>query len=896
MPAALLHARQGALPPRSTAGEGKRSKRSASIFILLALVCSLPGSLRAVTDTQTGADGSAGQSGGNATALASSADPANTATATGGKSGGPPGAGGAASATAYTAFEATGTGIANATATGGNCIFVSNAGPPLSAAAGGDGNASAAASSASASALNASASGTGGAGSSGENSTGGPGGNVSVSASSMLQTTGLTTVTAQALSGNGGETRGTSANGGQPGTITFGPVFGSSLGSATVMADARGGNGGALYLLYGFSNARAGDGRSVNLNNVVDGNAADTLTLIQTATAGDAGSSSRSGPGVAGNASSIVDRTVASGLQVLDVRCSGTGGKGTFNAFGSGVYGVDAGSGTATSRARNDGGRALATASGTGGASNVGTGSAGGAGSANAAANGGTSMAGQGSSATATAIGAAGSGLFQGPQGAGGAATATASAATTGDGSTLSQATATGGAVATNPALTGNFVSGTATASASGTVGGNASLDVTATAKGGAGLLLLQTSSSSGGAATATASGTTGGSANILARADAGQSSFVVALAQATSSGHAAGGTLSANASTSRFRGVIGSLISLRTTAATVPLNGALASCRAEMAAGTFALDPQALPEALAAANAAPTAAAVNAALSGNATSAARFDPTNSAQLILVSSGGAKCPVGATASVAGSIKFTVAIDLSRIATNDSKNLQLALVNPIISGAGPDSVRLRVLREGATVHDVTLLGSSAARAYFTDHVLDFGDITSGVTGDLDVDILLDVVSSQPGGGFYATTFLGNAAAAPVQTIDQWRAAYFGGGATNSGSAADDANPTGDGYSNLLKFAVGLNPLLPYPPGAAFAVDSTTGVLRMTVSRNPATSGIVLVVEGTSDLSPAGNWSAAGLVIDQNTSTLLQVHDSIPIQPGNERTLRLRVTRM
>ncbi|MFP4260224.1 MAG: hypothetical protein ACLFS1_04005, partial [Opitutales bacterium] len=43
------------------------------------------------------------------------------------------------------------------------------------------------------------------------------------------------------------------------------------------------------------------------------------------------------------------------------------------------------------------------------------------------------------------------------------------------------------------------------------------------------------------------------------------------------------------------------------------------------------------------------------------------------------------------------------------------------------------------------------------------------------------------------------------------LEIWRELYFGS-LENEGEAADDANPTGDGLVNLLKYAVGLNPLV------------------------------------------------------------------------------------
>lgn len=291
-----------------------------------------------------------------------------------------------------------------------------------------------------------------------------------------------------------------------------------------------------------------------------------------------------------------------------------------------------------------------------------------------------------------------------------------------------------------------------------------------------------------------------------------------------------------------------------------------------------------------------PLAADVDAALAGQATSASRFTSSNAAQLLLLASGASQSPAGQAGSVTRALRWSVSVDLSAIAQIDRRNLQLALLNPRLTGSGPDAVRLRLVREGTTVHDVTLTSPGAARGYFTDRVLDFGSIETGVTGTLDVDILIDVTTSTPDAGFSTSLFLGNAAPAPVLSIDQWRTVYFGSGATNTGNAADEANPSGDGLSNLLKFALGLNPLLAYPPGTGVACDTATGYLRLTAERNPAASGLQMVVEGTDDPGPVGAWSTLGLIIEQNSATLLQVRDNTPIAPGAKRMLRLKATRM
>jgi hypothetical protein len=131
---------------------------------------------------------------------------------------------------------------------------------------------------------------------------------------------------------------------------------------------------------------------------------------------------------------------------------------------------------------------------------------------------------------------------------------------------------------------------------------------------------------------------------------------------------------------------------------------------------------------------------------------------------------------------------------------------------------------------------------------------------------------------------------------TDTADHWRTQNFGPGATNSGAAADDASPAGDGISNLLKYSLGLNPQLAYPPGAATSISlDPAGHLRMSVARNPAATDVSLTIEVTSDLNSPASWSAADTTIDQNTETTLQAHDNVPISAARVRFIRLNVTR-
>jgi uncharacterized repeat protein (TIGR01451 family) len=125
---------------------------------------------------------------------------------------------------------------------------------------------------------------------------------------------------------------------------------------------------------------------------------------------------------------------------------------------------------------------------------------------------------------------------------------------------------------------------------------------------------------------------------------------------------------------------------------------------------------------------------------------------------------------------------------------------------------------------------------------------------------------------------------------LTSIQLWRLQFFGVTA-NSGEAADDTILTADGIPNLFKYALGLDPLVP----AADPIVTTTsgGFLSLTIPKNPSATDVTFIVEATADLG--STWTTAPVVVDQNTSTLLQVHYNVPVNGSDKGFLRLRITR-
>jgi hypothetical protein len=122
---------------------------------------------------------------------------------------------------------------------------------------------------------------------------------------------------------------------------------------------------------------------------------------------------------------------------------------------------------------------------------------------------------------------------------------------------------------------------------------------------------------------------------------------------------------------------------------------------------------------------------------------------------------------------------------------------------------------------------------------------------------------------------------------------WRFTNFGS-YTSEASAADAADPDGDGVSNLLEYALGT---APNSSGVMPAVLALNGAnLEYTYTRSTAAkdNGVTYQIEWSETLE-AGSWSTE-TVTQQITSTegaLETVKASVPAGTGGKRFLRLRV---
>ena len=73
------------------------------------------------------------------------------------------------------------------------------------------------------------------------------------------------------------------------------------------------------------------------------------------------------------------------------------------------------------------------------------------------------------------------------------------------------------------------------------------------------------------------------------------------------------------------------------------------------------------------------------------------------------------------------------------------------------------------------------------------------------------------------------------------------------------------------------------------------EYVTSRLCAPTSKNPLATDVTFTVEATSNLADPASWSSAGLVIEIDNSTTLQVRDNVPEDSSTRRFMRVKVTR-
>jgi hypothetical protein len=124
------------------------------------------------------------------------------------------------------------------------------------------------------------------------------------------------------------------------------------------------------------------------------------------------------------------------------------------------------------------------------------------------------------------------------------------------------------------------------------------------------------------------------------------------------------------------------------------------------------------------------------------------------------------------------------------------------------------------------------------------------------------------------------------------INAWRA-WFGSNTTNPAIAGDKASPAHDGITNLIKYALGLNPTIPANSGLP-VVSQAGGYLMLTYTKVKSATDIVYQPVWSNDLS---SWASTGISEDVllDSGTTQQVRDKVPITTETKKFIRLQIVR-
>jgi sialate O-acetylesterase len=143
--------------------------------------------------------------------------------------------------------------------------------------------------------------------------------------------------------------------------------------------------------------------------------------------------------------------------------------------------------------------------------------------------------------------------------------------------------------------------------------------------------------------------------------------------------------------------------------------------------------------------------------------------------------------------------------------------------------------------------------------------------------------------------------GEVSALSAAPIAEWRYTYFGANGLNpavANGAADAANPADDGFPNLIKYALGMNPLVNYYTSGSSAapvasIQSFSGVQYLTLTFTGVASDVTYTVQAANNLTD-NSWTTIYTYNRAPAPGTVTVQDNQPISSSPKRFMRLQVT--
>lgn len=123
---------------------------------------------------------------------------------------------------------------------------------------------------------------------------------------------------------------------------------------------------------------------------------------------------------------------------------------------------------------------------------------------------------------------------------------------------------------------------------------------------------------------------------------------------------------------------------------------------------------------------------------------------------------------------------------------------------------------------------------------------------------------------------------------TSTIEDWRMTHFGT-SSNEGDAANDADPDGDGFKNLVEYALGTDPANPGEGFSAVSFGREGDFLTLTFDHIDDPS-LTYRIEAANDLT--GEWTVVETYTFTSAGTAVH-EDTVPVGEEDSRFLRLNV---
>ncbi|HEY4416712.1 MAG TPA: FAD-dependent oxidoreductase [Verrucomicrobiae bacterium] len=132
------------------------------------------------------------------------------------------------------------------------------------------------------------------------------------------------------------------------------------------------------------------------------------------------------------------------------------------------------------------------------------------------------------------------------------------------------------------------------------------------------------------------------------------------------------------------------------------------------------------------------------------------------------------------------------------------------------------------------------------------------------------------------------------------MNAWKLQYFGTNAGNLSVAGEAANPSGDGVPNIIKYALGLNPLQVITNPICTFGEDTNGYFALTYTRpDPPPADISYQVVSSDDLTmwcTNGECTKAGaILLNQNGTATVTAETTTPVSSKMKQFLSLRMFR-